>query len=75
MSVVDLPLVMVNNTISFILHVRLVVPGLGQDHNLQVLCPITSPFVHVFLRVRRPALTNHDATRVTSIGEVDFVFF
>lgn len=67
--VVDLPFIMVNATVSFIFHFRLMVSRLRQYHNLGVLSTVTATLLHLLLVLSR-ALTDHDATRVACISEV-----
>lgn len=47
--VIDLTLVMINDSIHFVGQVWLVVPGLRQNHDLSVHVGVTSPLVHVLL--------------------------
>ena len=73
MSVVDLTFVLVEDTVGLILQVWLMVASLRQDHNLHVAERITTALIHVVRGKRRCALTDDDATRVASVGEVDRV--
>lgn len=49
MRVVDLTLVLVDDSVDLIRQIRLVVPGLRQDHDLCVHVGVASPLIHVLL--------------------------
>ena len=67
--VVDLAIVLIQNSIGLIRQVWLVITSLRQDHNLNVLGPVAASFMHVFLVMAR-GLPDDYATRVTRIGKV-----
>ena len=69
MRVVDLALVLVHDSVGLVSEVRLMVPRLGQDHNLRVLSAVAASLMHLLLVVPR-ALANDNAPRVASVSEV-----
>ena len=69
MRVVDLAIVLIQNSIGLIYQVWLVITSLRQDHNLNVLGTVAASFMHVFLVMAR-GLPDDDATRVTCISKV-----
>ena len=73
MRIIDLSLILVNDSVGFIAEIRLVIPRLSQYHNLHILGTIsTTLMLHHILLVAAilRALTNDDATRVASVAEV-----
>ena len=68
-GVVDLAIIMVYDTVSFIGHIRLMIPCLRQYHNLGVLGSVTTPLVYLLLIISC-GLTNDDASRVTRVCKV-----
>ena len=77
MCVIDLTLILVNDSVCFVRLFGLLISRLGQDHNLDVLCAITSSLLmHVFLIVLAACrLANYYTSRVTSVRKVDRLAF
>ena len=67
--VVDLAIVLIQNSIGLIRQVWLVITSLRQDHNLNVLGTVAASFMHVFL-VMACRLADDDASRVARVGKV-----
>lgn len=75
MRVVDLTLVLVDDTVDLIGQVRLMVPCLRQDHDLRVHVCVATSLIHVLHALTLRGVANDDTARVASISEVHRVLF
>lgn len=66
-SVINLALIVIDDTVNFVWQVRLVISCLGHNHDLNVLGSISSTLMHV---IRLDALTNNDSARVSCISKI-----
>lgn len=72
MSVINLALIVVDDTVDFVRQVRLVISRLRHNHNLSVLGSVSATLMHV---VWLDTLTNDDSARVACISEIYCVLF